>query len=109
MLTPVTANEQVEELLRGPGPAWVFKHSATCGISQAAHEQVETYASRHPEQRIGLVVVQTHRPLSNWVAAKLGVTHQSPQLFLIKDGRVAWQASHWSITSDAMEKAAEGP
>lgn len=106
MLKPVTANDQVDALLGEPGPAWLLKHSNTCPISQAAHEAVEAYLARHPDQPVGVVVVQTHRPVSNWVSSRLGVTHQSPQLFLLKAGTVAWQASHWSITADAMEKAA---
>ena len=105
MLKPVTATEQVDALLAQPGTAWLLKHSNSCSISHAAHEQVQAYLDRHPEQPAGVVVVQTHRPVSNWVATKLGYTHQSPQLFLLKGGQVAWQASHWSITAEAMEKA----
>ena len=105
-MKPVTANEQVDALLAEPGTAWLLKHSNSCSISHAAHAEVEAYQARHPEQPIGVVVVQTHRPVSNWVSTKFGFTHQSPQLFLLKGGKVAWQASHWSITAEAMEKAA---
>ena len=105
MLQPLTANDHVDALLSTAGPAWLLKHSNTCPISQAAHEAVETYLARHGDQPVGVVVVQTHRPVSNWVSTKLGVTHQSPQLFLLKGGKVAWQASHWSITAEAMEGA----
>jgi len=105
MLTAITANDQIESLLRTPGPAWLLKHSNTCSISQAAHAEVMTYLDRHPDQPAGVLVVQTHRPISNWAATRLGYGHQSPQLFLLKGGVVAWQASHWSITAAAMERA----
>ncbi len=106
MLTSITTNDQVDALLGSPGPTWLLKHSNTCPISHAAHEAVETYLARHSDQTVGVVVVQANRPVSNWVSTKLGFTHQSPQLFLLMGGKVAWQASHWSITADAMEKAA---
>lgn len=108
MLAPVTSDADVDALLAAPGPAWLLKHSATCSISAAAHQEVETYLAGHPDQRAGVVVVQTHRPVSNAIAARLGYTHQSPQLFLLRGGTVAWQASHWAITAVAMERAARG-
>jgi bacillithiol system protein YtxJ len=52
-----------------------------------------------------MVVVQTARPLSTWIATRLGHVHQSPQLFLVREGRVLWHASHWGITAAAMAAA----
>jgi bacillithiol system protein YtxJ len=43
--------------------------------------------------------------LSDTVAERLGVRHESPQALLIKDGRAVWHASHWSITSEALVSA----
>lgn len=102
MLTDQTA---LDALLAAGGPAWLLKHSATCPISAAAHDEVRAYAAAHPDEPVGVIVVQSHRPLSNAVAARLGFAHQSPQLFLLRDGAVRWQASHWSITRAAMEAA----
>ena len=102
----VLTADQVDAALKTSGQTWLLKHSNTCSISLSALEAVEAHLARHPEQSVGMVVVQTHRPLSNLIATRLGITHQSPQLFLLKDGKVAWQASHWSITAEAMENAA---
>lgn len=105
MISPLNGPEHVERLLAGATPAWIFKHSATCPISSAAHDEVEAYLAAHPDEAAGMVVVQEDRPLSNWIAQRLGRVHQSPQVFLCTGGQVAWSASHWSITAAAMAKA----
>ena len=95
----------VEVVLTAPGPTWLFKHSSTCGISLAAYDEVANFLAKHVDQQVGMVVVQEHRPLSNLISNRLKFVHQSPQLFLLRDGKVAWSATHWSITADAMAAA----
>ena len=102
MIVTFTGQEHVERLLAGPAPAWIFKHSSTCPTSAAARDEVETYLAAHPDELAGMVVVQADRPLSTWIATRLGRVHQSPQLFLVRGGSVAWSVSHWSITATAM-------
>lgn len=104
-LAPVSDQAEIEAALRLPR-AWIMKHSASCGISSAAYGEVRTYAEAHPGEPVAIIVLQTHRPISNWLAQKLNAVHQSPQLFLVEDGKVRWQATHWSITAAAMERAA---
>jgi bacillithiol system protein YtxJ len=94
-----------EALIASPAPAWILKHSATCGISASAYDEVQSYLAAHPDEALGLVVVQRRRPLSNWLAQRLGRVHQSPQLFLVQGGKVLWSASHWGITAEAMGQA----
>ena len=106
MLPTLTAAD-VDRLLAAPGPAWIFKHSNACPISSAAHDEVAQWCARHPGAAGGMVVVQVDRPLSTLIAQRLGRVHQSPQLFLLRSGTVAWSASHWSITAAAMDAAWE--
>jgi bacillithiol system protein YtxJ len=106
-LIPIASQADAEKLLTAPR-AWLMKHSSTCGISAAAYDEVRAYADAHPDEPIGVIVVQTHRPISNWLAQKLGAVHQSPQMFLVERGATRWQATHWSITAGAMEQAARG-
>jgi bacillithiol system protein YtxJ len=96
---------EFDSLLAAPGPQWLLKHSNTCGISQAAYDEVTNFMATHVGQQVGMIVVQEHRPLSNLVANRLKYVHQSPQLFLLCDGKVAWSATHWSITAAAMAAA----
>jgi len=95
----------VEAILTASGLTWLFKHSNTCGVSRAAYDEVASFLSKHADQHVGMVVVQEHRPLSNLISNRLNFVHQSPQLFLLRDGKVAWSGTHWSITADAMVAA----
>lgn len=105
MLHTMTTEAEADELIASNQPAWLFKHSITCGISRAALEEVESFLSRHPDAAIGMVTVQSQRQLSNWIATRLARVHQSPQLFLLQADQVRWSASHWSITAVAMDQA----
>lgn len=103
-MTPLTTLDQAEAFLNQPGSVWIFKHSSTCPVSSAAYDEVTTFLASH-DVPLGLVVVQDARPVSNWLATRLAYVHQSPQAFLVKNGKVRWQASHWSITASAMAAA----
>jgi bacillithiol system protein YtxJ len=101
----LTAQAQAEALILSGTPSWILKHSSSCGISGEALAEVDGYLQAHAEEELGMVVVQSHRPLSSWLAERLRVPHQSPQLFLLRTGVVLWRASHWGITRTAMEAA----
>lgn len=101
-LVEFPGQEAVERLISGTDAAWILKHSATCPTSAAALAEVESYLATHAGEAAGMVVVQRDRPLSNWIATRLGRVHQSPQLFLVQAGSVVWSTSHWSITAAAM-------
>lgn len=83
--------------------ALVFKHSSACGRSWTAHGEIERFAGRHPEVPIRIIEVRTERPLSDQVAEKSGIRHQSPQALLLRDGRVSWHGSHEQVTCEAIE------
>lgn len=88
-------------------PVFLFKHSTTCPISASAHRRVSDFIAGAPEGTpvFYLVKVIESRPASNDIAARLGVTHQSPQLILVDKGAAVWNTSHGSITGDAIAEA----
>lgn len=85
----------------------LFKHSNSCGTSAYALEQVEAFLTEYPgwNSRIGMIIVQTHREISNYVADLFTITHQSPQIFVIQNKKVLWHKSHHSITNEALRNA----
>jgi bacillithiol system protein YtxJ len=105
MYRTLTTPDQAEALIAGATPAWIFKHSTSCSISSAAFDAFTAHCQAHPDQEAGVVVVQESRPLSTWIAQRLGRVHQSPQVFLVRAGSVLWLASHWSITAAALAQA----
>lgn len=79
-------------------PVVLFKHSNTCGISADVIDQVSAVGDT-----VNVVVVQTHRDISNKLAEKTGYRHQSPQAFVIKDGKAIYHATHYGITAKDIE------
>ena len=45
------------------------------------------------------------REVSNYIADKTGVVHQSPQLILIKNGKAVYDSSHNGIQVDQVKTA----
>ncbi|MHC5066992.1 MAG: bacillithiol system redox-active protein YtxJ [Planctomycetota bacterium] len=101
----LTSTSAVDALLTDDRLLWVFKHSNACGISFAAKDAVDAHLAANPEQPLAMVVIQSHRPVSNHIATVLGRVHQSPQLFLVRGGQVLWTATHYAITAEAMATA----
>ena len=79
----------------------VLKHSTTCPISSRAKREVDTLLAENSAAEFYLVVVQEQRNVSNELAEKLEILHESPQLLLIEDGRVTEHWSHHQITREA--------
>ena len=88
-------------------PVWLFKHSLTCGVSSYAWSELQRFAAESPEDGpvFAVIEIQVARPVSNAAAERTGVRHESPQIFLLRQGRVAWQASHYGINRDALRQA----
>ena len=87
-------------------PILIFKHSLTCGTSAYAFEEIQALLAQ-PSLAVDvyLVDVRAHRAVSNAIAARLHVRHESPQVLLIADGTVRWQATHFRVTADAIAAA----
>jgi bacillithiol system protein YtxJ len=79
-------------------PSIVLKHSMSCGIS--AHILQQLTGSINYE--INVIVVQTERDLSNLVADRTGHRHQSPQIFVLADGKPIYHATHYGIDANAV-------
>jgi len=81
-------------------PAVIFKHSDSCGISARARAQMSRL-----EFPVGLVIVQTAHDVSVEIAARTGVEHETPQVFILRGREVLWTASHGRISAEAVEAA----
>jgi bacillithiol system protein YtxJ len=81
-------------------PVLLFKHSRTCGVSCGALDELEAHVREAgPGAAYKIVTVQSHRRVSDRVAERLGVRHETPQAILLRDGRPIWNASHFRITA----------
>lgn len=87
-------------------PQLIYKHSYRCATSLFARKQVEQSSedmSRHAD--LHFVDVIAHRRISNQIADRLNVRHESPQLLLVDQRKAVWHVSHGAIKSEAIVKA----
>jgi bacillithiol system protein YtxJ len=107
-LRPLASIEELEMALAESAerPVLLFKHSHTCGISTMAFDEMEAHLAAGPFPICyGLVTVQTHRHLSDEIARRLGVRHETPQVILVRDGQAVWHASHFHVNAREVEEA----
>ena len=96
----LTAGEQLQAIIEDSyqRPQLIFKDSTTCGISAHAKEQLAEGTGRLLEQATCYYLdLLQYRSISNQVAKLLGVTHQSPQVIVVKDGKAVYHVSHHAI------------
>lgn len=82
-------------------PVILYKHSAYCGVSLRARRELERLAETEAPP-IYEVVVQQARALSNEIAERLGIRHESPQVIVLHAGQAVFHASHRRVTADAV-------
>jgi len=76
----------------------IFKHSTRCIISKMVLAQLEENLNEIPESaNLFLLDLLNHRDISNAIAMQLGVHHESPQVVVVKNGKVVFHESHHSI------------
>jgi bacillithiol system protein YtxJ len=107
MVTQLRQERDFEQLLElsKTNPVLIFKHSTQCPISGQVYEEFTQFAESAGEQACSLVLVIENRNLSDTIAERLKVPHESPQAIVVKDGCATWHASHWSITTDSLSEA----
>lgn len=101
---PLTFIGQLEEIvaLSYQKPIVIFKHSTRCSISRFALKRFEKeYDFEGDAYFLDLL---EHRDISNEIATRFNVYHQSPQLILIKEGKSVYDVSHDGIDAGELTK-----
>src|SRR6476619_2638268 len=88
-------------------PVLLFKHSRYCGVSCEALDELQSHIGTRATGGVAykMITVQTHRPVSDAAAQRLGIRHETPQAILLRDGKVIWNASHFRITVTELDRA----
>ena len=99
---PLSDGASIDELVRESHQRAVvlFKHDPFCGVSAAAQEELEEVGAD-----VALIDVSRQHELKKQIAERTGIRHESPQVIVLRGGQVAWAASHFKITADAVRKA----
>ena len=84
----------------------IFKHSTSCSISRTTLDRLER--NWNEEEMLKLkpyyLDLLSFREISNAVAKKFNVEHQSPQVLIIKKGKSIYDQSHFGIDYKSLKE-----
>ncbi len=103
---PLTDMGQLNEIINESTekPVIIFKHSTRCGISRMTLKQFENEYDLNDLVTPYFLDLLQNRDISNEIANRFGIEHQSPQLILIKNGEPIYNASHGDIYADDLKR-----
>ncbi len=85
-------------------PIVIFKHSSRCGVSSMTFRQFENnFNIENDKVKLYFLDLIAFREVSNEVAIRFQVMHQSPQLIVLKNGNTIHHSSHYSIDAGLLE------
>jgi len=94
----LTEEQQLQEIdtLSENEAVVIFKHSTRCSISSMAKNRLERAEAPAGTPFYYLDLIK-YRSLSNAIADRYKVTHESPQILIIKNGECVFDESHNGI------------
>jgi len=100
---PLTQLEQLDQIATHSKekPQVIFKHSTTCSISKMVFSRFEREAFPETIDFYYLDLLN-YRAISNAIAEKFQVHHESPQVLLIQSGECTYDESHYGIMMDEL-------
>ena len=103
---PLTDLGQLNEImdLSHEQPVVIFKHSTRCSISRMALKQFENEFDLEGTVTPYFLDLLNHRDISQEIATRFEVYHQSPQLLLIKEGKSIYDVSHSDIDAVVLKE-----
>ena len=104
---PLTSLEQLKEIKEQSHSETIaiFKHSTRCGISRIVLRNFEKSFNKEVNNlKMYYLDLLNYKDVSNETAGVFKITHQSPQLLVIKAGEAVTHASHNSISQVKLEE-----
>lgn len=101
-LTDVAQLQEIETM-SNEKPVVIFKHSTRCSISRMALKQFEREFDLNDAVDAYFLDLIAYRDVSNEIARKFNVYHESPQLILIKNGKAIYDVSHSDIDATVLK------
>lgn len=103
---PLDTDDALEAALNrsSDAPIVLFKHSAICPLSAYAHRQMKKL-TEPGDPPVYKLVVQKSRALSDAIAERFDIRHESPQAIVVYEHAPVYDASHTSVSAKAIRKA----
>lgn len=101
MWKPLQSLEELDAAIQASHdhPVVLFKHSTRCSVSAMAKRSFEAQWNSDLSAEAYLLDLITYRPVSNAIAERFEVRHESPQMLVISDARLQYHASHGHISA----------
>ena len=96
----------VDAFLKASRASAIFK-AGTCHKTQETFTHVQRHLEGRDDLPLGVIRVVEARPASNHVASLTGITHESPQFILFRDGKAVFDRDNWDITEEALAEGLE--
>lgn len=107
-LLPLVSQTELDQLLAEPGYLALLKHNTTCPISKGVLQRLgDADTGVSVLKGIHVLDLLAHRNLSNDIADRFEVEHQSPQLLLLHRGKCIYTEWGYDISADAILEAIE--
>lgn len=106
MLKDRLYNLETPEDVRGflqENPTSIIFKAGTCHKTMQGFGFLQEQLETRDDLPVGLIRVVQARPASNFVAEQTGITHQSPQVILYKDGEAVFDVDNWDITPETLQ------
>lgn len=99
----LTSQEQLSDIIKRSyeKPQLIFKHSTSCPISAVVKSRFEGDWKKNEllgMDQLYLLDLLSYRAISNEIAAKFNIRHESPQILVINQAKAIYDASHASIS-----------
>jgi bacillithiol system protein YtxJ len=103
---PLTNLGQLNEIITESEtkPVVIFKHSTRCSVSRMALRYFENEFDYSEKVTSYFLDLLEYRDISNDIASRFEVEHQSPQLLLISNGKCIYDASHSYIEAESLKR-----
>jgi bacillithiol system protein YtxJ len=99
--------DQLDEIsnLSFEKPIVILKHSTRGSISRMVLKQFENQFDIETDlMELYFLDLLAHRDVSNAIADRFEVLHQSPQIIVVKEGKSVFNASHESIEAEDLKR-----
>lgn len=95
----LTTEAQIDAIVKESHerPVFIFKHSTRCGISSMTLRRFESELEATDDYGMYYLDLLAYRPISDKIAERFQVWHQSPQLIVLRNGELVHHSSHNSI------------
>ncbi len=84
----------------------ILKHSTRCGVSRMVLRMFESDYDLDENEPVDLYFLDliTYREISNEIASRFRVHHESPQLIVMKNREVVHHSSHQGISANKLKE-----